>query len=156
MRGLALWLLVGLGLLFAACKAEVPDAGGCSVTRIVDGDTVHLTCNGARHKVRLLGYDTPEIFHPRCEAERVAGERASDLMRAIAAAGPVTRVRFAGRDRYGRDLADVEIAGQDVAASMLASPLARPYRGHRHPDWCAILAGTMGRLPILPKSSGAP
>lgn len=33
----------------------------------------------------------------------------------LAATGPVTGARFAGLDRYGRDLARLVIAGQDVA-----------------------------------------
>jgi endonuclease YncB( thermonuclease family) len=102
--------------------------------------TLQLTCAGVLHKVRLLGYDTPEIYHPLCPAEQQAGEAATDRMRRLVASGPVTAVRFAGHDRYGRDLAKVAIGGQDVAEHMLQSPFARPYAGHRHPDWCAILA----------------
>lgn len=143
MRHMVIGFLAVPGLFLMACveNTPAPQTSDCTVTRVVDGDTLHLTRGAVRHKVRLLGYDTPEITHPRCPAERVAGEKATDLMRAMVASGPVTHVRFAGHDRYGRDLADVEIAGQDVAAAMLASSLARPYQGHRHPDWCAILAG---------------
>ncbi len=111
----------------------------CTVSRVVDGDTLRLTCNGTVHKVRLLGYDTPEIYHPLCPAEKQAGEAATDLMRQLVGSGPVTGVQFKGHDRYGRDLAHVQIGGQDVSAYMLATPLARPYQGRKHPDWCGIL-----------------
>lgn len=124
--------VVGIWLGMAAQAAPLP----CHVTRVVDGDTLHLTCQGALHKVRLLGFDTPEVFHPGCAAERQAGERASAVMRGLVASGPVTSVRFEGRDRYGRDLGVVEIGGRDVAGVMLGSGLARPYQGGRHPDWC--------------------
>jgi micrococcal nuclease len=141
MRTLAIRLLASLGLLLTACKGTPapPLAETCRVTHIVDGDTIHLTCNGTLHKVRLLGYDTPEIYHPHCAAEKQAGDAATDLLRRLIESGPVTGVAFAGLDRYGRDLARVSIGGQDVSAHMLASPLALPYQGHRHPEWCARL-----------------
>ncbi len=143
MRHVGFWLLASLGLFMGACvdtSTPAPTAS-CQVTYVVDGDTLHLTCGGIPHKVRLLGYDTPEIYHPLCPAEKRAGEAATGLMRGLVASGPVTGVRFAGLDRYGRDLADVEIGGQDVATTMLRSALALPYAGHRHPDWCGILGG---------------
>ena len=65
--------------------------------------------------------------------------RARSLLAGLVASGPVTAVSFQGHDRYGRDLARVSIAGQDVAAYMIGTGLARPYAGHQHPDWCAIL-----------------
>ena len=128
-------------IVLAVTVSDGAAAAPCSVTRVVDGDTLYLTCAGVLHKVRLLAFDTPEVFHPRCEAEQTAGLRAAAVLRGLVALGPVTRVQFDGKDRYGRDLGSVEIARQDVAAFMLGSGLARPYAGHRHPDWCAILAG---------------
>ena len=140
------WVMgrLGVGLVCAVLAAGpavvLPqDRPQCRVTGVTDGDTLRLTCAGVVHKVRLLGYDTPEIFHPGCPAEKAAGERATERLRVFVASGPVTAVRFQGRDRYGRDLAQVEIGGRDVAAFMLASPLALPYAGKRHPDWCALL-----------------
>lgn len=127
-----------LGLMIFVVLWPV-SATGCVVSRVVDGDTLHLECGGVEHRVRLLGFDTPEVFHPQCAAERQAGQRASEVMRAVVATGPVTDVRFQGHDRYGRDLAAVAIGGRDVATLMLGSGLALPYAGHRHPDWCGIL-----------------
>lgn len=139
MRAIGLWPLAGLSLFLAACvdgRAPAPVAQGCMVTHVTDGDTLRLSCAGQPHRVRLLGIDTPEIFHPRCAAELAMGEAARTRMTALVASGPVTSVRFQGRDRYGRDLARVSIGGQDVSALMLGSGLASPYDGHRHPDWC--------------------
>ena len=141
MRLLALWLLASLGL-FLSAGLNAPttfESETCTVSKVVDGDTLHLTCNGSRHKVRLLGYDSPEIYHPLCPAEKRAGEQATDLMRRLVDSGPVTQVEFKGHDRYGRDLAHVQIGGQDVSTYMLATALARPYHGHKHPDWCGLL-----------------
>ena len=137
----AILLALGFVALIACGCFAAPLPEGCQVTRIVDGDTLHLMCDGVEHKVRLLGYDSPEVFHPNCAAEKAAGERATVLLAKSVAEGPVTGVRIEGMDRYGRDLATVSIAGQDVTGFMLASPLALPYAGHRHPDWCARLGG---------------
>jgi micrococcal nuclease len=117
-----------------------PVLAGCKVARVLDGDTLTLLCGAQMLRVRLLGYDTPEVTRPRCAAERAAGQLATVRLRRLVAAGEVTQVRFAGHDRYGRDLAEVEIAGRDVAAHMLASSLALPYGGKRRPNWCDRLA----------------
>lgn len=72
MRKIGFWLLASLGfvLMGPGPAAAAPLASSCQVSKIVDGDTLHLTCGGVRHKVRLMGYDTPEIFHPKCAAEK--------------------------------------------------------------------------------------
>jgi micrococcal nuclease len=124
----------------------------CAVTRVVDGDTLQMTCGGVQHRVRLLGFDTPEVSHAACSAERAAGERSTRILQGLVAGGPVTSVRFKGQDRYGRDLADVAIGGRDLAEAMLRSGGALPYSGRRRPDWCGILGPDAGWaiLPILP------
>lgn len=130
------WIwVVGL-VLGGPLWAEVPRAADCAVTRVVDGDTLHLTCAGVRHKVRLLGFDTPEVSRPGCAGEAVAGARATRVLQALVATGPVTALRFEGKDRYGRDLGALAIGGRDVAAVMLASGLARVYDGGRRQGWC--------------------
>lgn len=131
------WVLgIVLALAWGPVLADTPRAADCVVTRVVDGDTLHLTCAGQRHKVRLMGFDTPEVSRPACAYEAAAGAQATAVLQGLVAMGPVTMVRFQGHDRYGRDLADVAIAGQDVAAVMLASGLARPYAGGRRQGWC--------------------
>ena len=132
------WIWI-LGLVVCGPTwAETPRAAECTVTRMVDGDTLHLTCAGVRHKVRLLGFDTPEVSRPACATEAAAGAQATQVLRALVATGPVTALRFEGQDRYGRDLGALAIGGQDVAAMMLASGLARPYAGGRRKGWCWV------------------
>ena len=140
-------LLMIAALVLAGCSdapkpaktglAATPTA--CRVTYIVDGDTLHMDCGLGERKVRLLGYDTPEVYHPKCAAEAEAGRKATDLLAGLVASGPVTAMQVQGHDRYGRDLATVSIAGTDVTSFMLATTLALPYAGHQHPDWCARL-----------------
>ncbi len=81
-------LAVGLVLWTGPVMAE------CKVARVLDGDTLTLLCGAQMHRVRLLGYDTPEITRPRCAAEQAAGQLAADRLRHLVAAGAVTQVRF--------------------------------------------------------------
>ena len=46
---------------------------------VVDGDTIAL--DGKRY--RLLGFDTPETYHARCQAEYDAGIAASGSRRSL-------------------------------------------------------------------------
>lgn len=125
-------LVLALVLVLTA----LPAAAQCTVTRVVDGDTLHLDCGSGDVKVRLLGYDTPEIHRPKCAVEAERGARATELLAGLVARGPVTGFYPQGLDHYGRTLARITIAGQDVTAYMLATPLAQPYQGRAHPDWC--------------------
>ncbi|WP_374430308.1 thermonuclease family protein [Tabrizicola sp.] len=107
---------------------------------MADGDTVHLACPGTGEvKARLLGFDTPEIYSPKCREELTAGQQATAVLRQILRSGPITEARFQGHDRYGRGLVRLEVGGQDVARRMIASGYAVPYSGGRHPDWCGML-----------------
>ena len=74
--------------------------------RIVDGDTFR---NG-RERVRIIGYDAPEMSQPRGPAAKV---RLTQLMRG----GSVTMLRR-GKDKYGRTLAFVYADGKNVAEIM--------------------------------------
>lgn len=77
------------------------------VTKVTDGDTIHVTLNGRDERVRLIGIDTPEVpwygGHGECfgvEAGLFAQGRLSG--RSVKLAFDVDR-----RDRYGRLLAYV-------------------------------------------------
>lgn len=102
------------------------------VTRVVDGDTVHVDVGGAEETVRYIGIDTPESVKPdtpvQCYAKE-ASHRNSELVdreavRLVAGAEP--------RDRYGRLLAYVYRARDDrfvnetLAAEGFAKPLTIP------------------------------
>ena len=41
-----------------------------------------------------------------------------------------------GHDRYGRELRNVQVDGQDVGETMLAAGLARSYAGGKKQGWC--------------------
>ncbi len=113
---------------------------GCRVTYVADGDTIHLACpETGEVKARLLGFDTPEVYSPKCREELAAGQQATAVLRQVLRSGPITAARFQGHDRYGRELVRLEVAGRDIARQMISSGYAAPYSGGRHPDWCGML-----------------
>jgi len=89
------------------------------VTRIVDGDTIHVTRGGDLVKVRLIGIDSPERDECGFDASaaslrRIIGGRQVRLL---------TGARTS-RDQYGRLLRYVEVAGTDVGLAQIRSGYA--------------------------------
>lgn len=100
---------------------------------VTDGDTIRL--NGSRAGTRLVGYNTPETFRPRCDRGVALGNAATDRLRNLVqnastivlepvqcACAPGTR----GTDQcnYGRDCALLRIDGSDVADILVSEGLA--------------------------------
>ncbi len=101
--------MVVLALAGACARGEAAaDKGEGVVTRVVDGDTLHVRLGGTTEKVRLIGIDTPETHGPGGLKE-CYGEEATKRMTQLAPVGtPVRLVRdLDARDRYGRLLAYV-------------------------------------------------
>ena len=95
------------------------------VTRVFDGDTlwVQPLPNGRNRKLRLDGVDAPEICQPGGEASRDA--LAARVLR------QVVTVRERSRDDYGRALARLQHAGDDVGALLVLQGHAWSYRWRR-------------------------
>ena len=148
----------GLILLVAltACAPEYIPHGEmpARVVRVIDGDTLIVTVDGRREKVRLAGIDTPEFAAP-CETERQLARAARARLEALTAASPVIVLRptvpyLWRRDKYGRLLARVRatssahsglahpgLSGPDLGTVMIRSGHARhwwPFTGK--PNWC--------------------
>lgn len=79
-----------------------------------DGDTFYV---GAE-TIRLRGIDTPELGHPK------AAEATRRLI-ALLSSAPVTIVPRA-EDVYGRTVADVYVAGRDVAGILRQEGFEKP------------------------------
>ena len=104
-----------------------------AAVRVVDGDTIDVS--GERY--RLVGFDTPETWQPRCAYERALGETATArLVDLIGSGRVVDLVVLPGRDRYDRGLARLFIGGADVKDVLIAEGLARAYDGGRRAGWC--------------------
>ncbi|HNS05201.1 MAG TPA: thermonuclease family protein [Candidatus Saccharicenans sp.] len=92
-----------------ADKQPVPDKQPRfhQVLRVVDGDTLEIELIG---EVRLIGVDTPELYHPLKPVQFFARE-ASDLVKELVAGLPV-RLEYdrEKKDKYGRTLAYVYLS----------------------------------------------
>jgi micrococcal nuclease len=114
------------------------DRTAAVVTRVVDGDTIHVrTARDRDVTVRLLGIDTPETHRPNTPVE-CGGPQASASMARLAPRG--TRVTLAAdptqdrMDRYGRTLAYVFLSdGRLLEDEQLRSGWAGVYVFHGNP-----------------------
>ena len=125
-------------LVNAAMKTVASEQGPCRIIRVVDGDTVSLICpEDGMVSARLLGFDTPEKYAPKCLGEFLAAEKASWHLRALIQQADRLKLTHRGTDQYGRVLVELEIDGVDVARSMIRDGHGRQYGGGLRGGWCA-------------------
>ncbi|MGN6487333.1 MAG: thermonuclease family protein [Devosia sp.] len=121
---------IGLLTLPAAAADFRTCKGGHRVTCVVDGDTFWLK----GEKIRLEGYDSPEMGPPKCSRPAVGAIEARDALTQLLNSGTV-ELKRRGVDRYGRTLARVMINGQDITDTMIGAGHGRRYqRGQQ--SWC--------------------
>jgi micrococcal nuclease len=137
-RGAALWVLVfvvlavvGGGIELLSDGTSTRDEGAvlassARIVRVIDGDTVRVRSQGRTETVRYIGVDTPETVKPGTAVE-CFGKRASAFNRRLVT-GRRVRLRFGRerRDRYGRLLAYVYVAGRG-RRSVNSTLVARGY-----------------------------
>jgi endonuclease YncB( thermonuclease family) len=109
---------------FSICK------GGHRVTCVVDGDTFWIE----GEKVRVDGYDSPEMGEPKCARPAAGAVEARDALAELLNSGTVELART-GVDRYGRTLARVLVDGQDITKAMIGAGHGRRYQRGQQP-WC--------------------
>lgn len=110
---------------------SIAAAALCVLLSVTDGSTI--TCGGER--IRLMGFDTPEIKFARCEGERRLGLRAKQRLEQLIATGSVEIRRQTVR-RGNWALARVYVNGQDVAETLIGEGLARPPGYGKRGGWC--------------------
>jgi micrococcal nuclease len=101
-----------------------------TVTKVTDGDTLHVEMDGKDEVVRLIGINTPETVDPRKTVE-CFGKEASARMKEIVG-GKIVRLEYddsqALRDTYGRLLAYVYLEDEQmVNRKMVAEGYAYEY-----------------------------
>lgn len=111
--------------------SESTQAGDkAQVVRIVDGDTLDVQDGSQSVRVRLLAVDTPEKYG----AAECYGREATERTSALLPAGAMVRLDAdpgqGDRDRYGRALRYVTIAGTstDVGLELIRGGYAVAYR----------------------------
>jgi micrococcal nuclease len=125
---LVLGLIVLAVAAYSATAGSSEDATAGRVTRVVDGDTIHVAVAGREETVRYIGVDTPESVKPGTPVQCFA-KRASAFNARLVAGERVRLVRDAEeRDRYGRLLAYVYRARDDrfVNAALVRGGYAVP------------------------------
>ena len=114
---------------FTVCGAERGSAA-C----VIDGDTLAI----GRRRVRLTGYDAPELAGA-CPAESALARQARSELARWLNAGPYEMLDAtdAPRDRYGRELLAARRGGRELADHMIAKGLGRETGwGAPERDWC--------------------
>ena len=140
--GLAVWVVGSLPRWFpdlvpsASASSTRPnprptiDVSGLAkvkVGRVVDGDTLDATLDGAQTKLRLLNIDAPETAHDGEPAQCLAEEAKAKLAK-LAPAGSTLRIKTYGRDRFGRTLVGLyDGKGYLLNAHLVAAGLAAPF-----------------------------
>ena len=134
-------IVVGILGTLTGCGEAAPDAasggrgeaGMATVTRVVDGDTLHVRVGPDGEKVRLIGIDTPETHGPGGLRECFGTEATRRAQELLPVGTKVRLVRDAEpRDRYGRLLAyvyrlqDGLFVNLALAAEGYATALAYP------------------------------
>lgn len=140
--------LLGFALLLGMAAPSLSDTSDrryyvagpveAELVTVIDGDTLMVKANPWPQQtvsvlVRIRGIDTPEL-HSRCEGARQLALAAKDVLAEALAAGngSLTLSDISGDKYFGRVVARVSFDhGHDVAETMLAAGLARPYDGGR-------------------------
>jgi micrococcal nuclease len=130
-------VLLCIAVLATACRSGSPSTSttptalevNATMVSVVDGDTIDVTIDGRRERVRLIGIDTPETKKPNTAVECFGPEATAFTTSLIPADAPLHLERdIVGRDDYGRVLAYVYLArdGTFVNMSIIRQGLARP------------------------------
>jgi len=113
------------------------------VIKIVDGDTIKVRATiwvdqTVEVSVRLRGMDAPELFRPKCPAEKALARIAKASVAASSPVSSLVTLTNITRDKYGgRVVASVVISdGETLAARLLAQGQAI-VMGAQKP-WCSL------------------
>lgn len=86
-----------------AKPAKQQNALNCQTTKVSDGDTIAVNCDGQKLKIRFCGIDAPEKAQP-------LGKESTELMnKLVNTDGGKVIVYPIEKDRYGRTVAEVEV-----------------------------------------------
>jgi micrococcal nuclease len=115
------WVLLVIALAAGCGRGDAaprdPSVG--RVTKVTDGDTIHVHIGGGDETVRLIGIDTPETVDPR-QPVQCFGKEASNRTKELLPLG--TEVRLVrdveARDRYARLLAYVYRVKDDLFVTL--------------------------------------
>ncbi len=120
-------LLFFFFFLVNGCDSEQTNSTmfDADVTRVVDGDTLHVLIDGKKETIRLLLVDTPETVHPSNAVQPFGAEASNFMKKQLFGEKIQVELGIGERDKYGRLLAYVYHNGQMVNKMLLEKGLAR-------------------------------
>ncbi|MCV9887404.1 thermonuclease family protein [Metabacillus halosaccharovorans] len=95
------------------------------VTKVVDGDTLHVMISGKKETIRLLLVDTPETVHPTKQVQPFGPEASNYMKEKLNGEEIQVELGIGERDKYGRLLAYVYHDNQMLNKLLLEKGLAR-------------------------------
>jgi len=102
-----------------------------NLIRVVDGDTIYVNYENKNTKVRFIGIDTPEIFHPNKPVEEFgleASKKTKELLKNKEKICLISDEIGDSYDKYDRKLSYIFTNdGTDINAELLKQGLARGY-----------------------------
>jgi micrococcal nuclease len=104
-------------------------AANATMVRAVDGDTIDVSVDNRRERVRLIGIDTPETKKPNTPVQCFGPEATTFTTSLLPADTPLHLERdVVGRDDYGRLLAYVFVVadGSFINLKIIRQGYARP------------------------------
>lgn len=124
---------------FGLCGTGTARSDGC----VVDGDTVVIGFGSQRRRIRLTGFDAPEL-EGACAAESERANAARERLHQWLGKGPFEWTGGAKppRDQYGRELRSARRIGadgrvDDLAEAMINTGFASESGwGAIQVDWC--------------------
>ena len=108
----------------ASSRSPPVGAETVPVTKVTDGDTIHVTFHGADERVRLIGIDTPEVDWYGGAAECYGEEAGLYARRRLSGRTVALVFDSAPRDRYERLLAYVYVGGELINLTLVEQGFA--------------------------------
>lgn len=112
-----------------ACARGFDGPAHGSVERVIDGDTIKVRVGVWIDQeliisVRVAGIDAPELFRPKCEAERQRARAAKVFAEKFLGDADVTLADIERGKYAGRVVARIEAGGRDLGDALVAEGLA--------------------------------
>lgn len=126
------WLLLALVALLPACSTTSPTTVATAintvkgpVTKIHDGDSIHITPRGQKRVViRFSAIDAPEL-------KQAAGIASRDYLRSLLS-GQTAQARCHKTDRYQRNVCTVFLGQMNIGLKMIESGYAWHYTQYQN------------------------
>lgn len=134
-------LLLGCSLGCSIFISSMTVADDFSRFSVVDGDTIKAEWNIPHPMLqqvyfRIIGMDAPELFHPKCEKERMLAKQAKNALTQLLDNG--FHYEIISWDKYGgRILIKAYHYNDNISDLFIQQGLAVPYAGEKKQyDWC--------------------